>query len=412
MGSRVPLRRLSRPAPLVSAVLVAGGLLTAGVAAAASMPGWDVVQLAGTAAGGAVVAGVLGTLVLHALRGRSVAVQMVTVALTALAAVGVGAWAAARAMFLSDHDLSALGVVLAAAGTVAVAVSLVLGARVGAASHALVAAARRIGDGRPATVPGAGAPRELARLAGELEEMADHLAESRRRERAVEASRRELVAWVSHDLRTPLAGIRAIAEALEDGVVTDPATVARYHATLREEAERLAGLVDDLFELSRTQAGVLRLELERVSLRDLVSDVLAGVAPVARAKGVRLEGRVHGPTPELAVSAPELLRALRNILENAIRHTPGDGTVVVEAGVEDDRAFVSVADTGGGIPEADLERVFEVAFRGDPARTPGGGAGLGLAIARGLVEAHRGEITVRNEDGGCCFTVRLPLDGA
>jgi len=193
-------------------------------------------------------------------------------------------------------------------------------------------------------------------------------------------------------------------------VVDDEQTVARYYATLRGEADRLAELVDDLFELSRAQAGVLPLQLESVSLGDLVSDALAGASPIAAAKGVRLEGRLAGPPAELEVSTSEVLRALRNILENAIRHTPSDGSVTVEAGSDVGGAYVSVIDTGGGIPERDLPRVFEVAFRGDAARTPGdAGAGLGLAIARGFVEAHRGDITVRNENGGCRFTVHLPL---
>ena len=215
---------------------------------------------------------------------------------------------------------------------------------------------------------------------------------------------------MSHDLRTPLAALRAMVEALEDGVVTDPGTVGRYHAAMRAETERLTALVDDLFELSRTQAGALRLQLERVSLGDLVSDAIAGVAPVAAAKGVRLEGRLEGPAPEIVVSTPEVLRALRNVLENAIRHTPTDGSVMVEAGAaEPGQAFVSIIDSGGGVPEHDLDRIFDIAYQSDPSRTAGG-AGLGLAIARGFVEAHRGRITVRNENGGARFTVQLPMD--
>jgi signal transduction histidine kinase len=363
------------------------------------------------AAGAAAVAAIAGALVLRALRRRSLGAQAAAVAVAAVVGVGGGAWFGARAMFLSEHDLWALGVILMASGAVGVLTALVLGRRVGAASQALVDVARRIGDGdvKP-SVPDPGAPQELARLHHELELTSQRLDQARAREQALDASRRELVAWVSHDLRTPLAGIRAIVEALEDGVVDDPDTVSRYYATLRREADRLAELVDDLFELSRAQSGVLELHMERVSLGDLVSDALAGASPVAAAKGVRLEGRLDGPPAELEVSASEVLRALRNILENAIRHTPSDGTVTVEAGRDDAGAYVSVVDTGGGIPEKDLPRVFEVAFRGDTARTPGdAGAGLGLAIARRFVEAHRGDITVRNENGGCRFTVRLPL---
>ncbi len=365
------------------------------------------------AAGTAGVAAVAGALLLRALRRWSLGAQAAAVAVVAVVGVGVGAWAGARAMFLSEHDLWALGVILVAAGVVGVASALVLGRRVGAASKALVDVARRLGerDARPAG-PGPAAPQELARLHRELDLTSQRLEHARAREQALDSSRRELVAWVSHDLRTPLAGIRAIVEALEDGVVDDPETVARYYSTLRGEADRLAELVDDLFELSRAQAGVLELHIERVSLGDLVSDALAGASPIAAAKGVRLEGRLDGPSAELEVSASEVLRALRNILENAIRHTPSDGTVTVEAGQDDARAYVSVIDTGGGIPERDLPRVFEVAFRGDAARTPGdAGAGLGLAIARGFVEAHQGDISVRNENGGCRFTVHLPLPG-
>jgi signal transduction histidine kinase len=207
--------------------------------------------------------------------------------------------------------------------------------------------------------------------------------------------------------------MRAIVEALDDRVVDDPTTVARYFRTLREEVDQLSSLVDDLFELSRTQAGALRLEYERVSLGDLVSDAIAGSAPIAAAKGVALEGNVIGPPPELMASAPEVLRVLRNLLENAIRHTPSDGSVVVEAGIDDREptsVYVQVRDTGGGVSEADLPHIFDAAFRADRARTPGTGSGLGLAIAKGFVEAHRGDLTVVNDGRGARFTLRLPRE--
>ena len=264
-----------------------------------------------------------------------------------------GTWAAAQAMFLHEEDLGALAVILVAATVVATGSAIVIGARVGRAVDALIvsdAAARRRhhGSRRPTGERAPGA--RLASTPSSRRSSA-RLAEARRRERALDASRRELVAWVSHDLRTPLAGLRALAEALEDRIIDDPETIARYHTTLRVESERLSGLVDDLFELSRTQAGVLQLEFDNVSLADLVSDALAGATVAAEAKGVRLEGRLAGPPPQLRAAAPEVLRVLRNILENAIRHTPGDGAVIVEAGTERDLAYVKVRDSGGGIPE-------------------------------------------------------------
>jgi signal transduction histidine kinase len=401
--------------PLPAAAIAAGGLsLAAAVAALVGAPAADGVQLVGIAVAGAAVAGAGGGAVLHALRDRSTRAQAAVVALTTVAATAAGATAAANAMFFSAHDYRALLVILSSSGTVGLLAALVLGDRLVAATRSLGDAVRRIGDGGEERGPATSGPEELAALGRQLDDMAARLEAARRRERTLEASRRELVAWVSHDLRTPLAGVRAMVEALEDGVVDEPDTVARYHATMRREVDRLAGLVEDLFELSRIESGTLDLHLERASLTDLVSDALAGAGPVADARGVRLGGALDGPAPELVVAVPDVLRVLRNLLDNAIRHTPAAGRVWVEAGVHDGHAVVSVLDSCGGIPTGELDRVFDLAFRGDAARSPEhhGGAGLGLAIARGIVEAHRGDIAVVNDNGGCKFTVRLPLPAA
>lgn len=393
--------------------VAAGGLLSVvAVSALTEMPGRDVVVLSAIAAGSSLFGLALCLLGLRLLRGAPLGAHIALVAVTPVASAALGVWLGARAMFLSSHDLSALLVLLLAAGAVACVAALLVGARVARSGEELVSATRALGaEGSPSPAVGVTeASQELARVAHELEATSRRLEEARSRERALEASRRELVAWISHDLRTPLAGIRAIAEALEDKLVDDPETLDRYFATLRIEADRLGGLVDDLFELSRAQSGVIRLEWERVSLHDLVSDAIAGVGPIAEAKGVRITGRVADPPSDLHASTPELLRALRNILENAVRHTPSDGSIVVEAGVEGDAAYVSVLDEGGGILAEHLPRIFEVGFRGDAARTPGGGAGLGLAIARELVEAHRGDISVRNGSSGAHFVVRIPRE--
>jgi signal transduction histidine kinase len=350
-----------------SALAVAAGLGVAAVAAAGlGVPGRDAAVLVATSFGVALLVH-LAARALFA-RWRSPLV----VALVPVTAMVLGLLAAARAMFVSSHDLNALVVVVAGAGTAGV-----LGA--------------------------------LA-LAAELERSRRRVADLAAQERAAEASRRELVAWVSHDLRTPIAGIRAMVEALDDGVVDDPAEVRRYHRQLVGEADRLARLVDDLFELSRIEAGTLQLSREPVPLAELVSDAVASAGPVARAKGVRLSGRVAGGPPEVPGSPPELARVVRNLVDNAIRFTPPGGEIEVTVGGDSAGAEVSVRDGCGGIPTGDLDRVFDLAYRGDAARSPGvdGGAGLGLAIARGFVEAHRGDIAVRNESGGCRFIVRLP----
>jgi signal transduction histidine kinase len=201
-----------------------------------------------------------------------------------------------------------------------------------------------------------------------------------------------------------------MAEALEDQVVTDPREVSHYHSQIRRETDRLAAMIDDLFELSRIHAGTLRLSPRLVGLEDLVAEVVASAEPVARAKGIRLAGSAVRGMP-VFIDTAEMGRAVRNLVTNAIRHTPLEGTIEVLGEIQAGLACVSVADECGGIPPGDLPRVFDVAFRGESARTPdpSGGAGLGLSIARGIVEAHSGQISVRNTGPGCQFVIRLPL---
>ena len=401
----------------LGAVAALGVLGAALLAAEASMGARTTGVLLSWALGSAAVAAVVAALLLRLLRHASLAAQASIAALVPVLAVTVALIGAATTMSISSHDLRALLVVTLAAATVGLVTALGLGERVAAASQNLGELAQRIGDagGSGSVLAGpvpTGGPSELVDLAAELEAALARLAETRQQAEAAEDSRRQLVAWVSHDLRTPLSGIRAMVEALEDGVVDDPETVARYYRTMGRETDRLAGLVDDLFELSRIQAGALNLALEQIALDELVSDAVAGVSMAARAKGVQLRGEVASPTPVVELSIPEMARVVRNLLDNAIRHTPTGGTVWVEAAIDADRqaALVSVRDACGGIPAPELPRVFELAYRGDAARTPGdGGAGLGLAVARGLVEAHHGEISVRNEGQGCRFTIRLPL---
>lgn len=336
------------------------------------------VQVVLIAVGCAVPVALAGGLALRLLGHRSIVASVSVVVLSGVLGLAAGVTGTSYAMFLSSHDLGVVLTVLASAGTVALVSALALG-------------------------------RRLARQSVFQQEASD-------RERALEASRRELVAWVSHDLRTPLAGLRAMSEALEDGVVSEPDQVARYHATMTREVDRLAGMVEDLFELSRIHSGALRLQLDALSLADVVSDAVAVVHPAAAAKRVRILADAAA-WPTVNGSDPELGRVVRNLLTNAVRHTPPDGTVRLAAGADGDGAWLAVQDACGGIPASDLPRVFEVAFRGESARPAGtdagfaSGGGLGLAIARGLVEAHRGRIAVENAGAGCRFVVRLPAPG-
>jgi signal transduction histidine kinase len=393
-------------------------------------------------------AALTGVPVLRLLRARSLRATALVLCVVPVLAVAIGVTVTARAMFLSHHDLRVVLMVVAVSAVIALVAATWLGRPVVAATGTLTRAADTLGD--PSYLPAARVPTaELTALRHTLDATHVRLVEARERERALEASRRELVAWISHDLRTPLAGIRATAEALADGVVTDADATARYHHLILADAERLTGMVDDLFELARLQAGALRLVLEKVCLADLVSDAVAAVDPIARAKRITVTG--HADDAVYADADPtQVSRVVTNLLVNAIRHTPHDGTVEIH--VEHDgaatpsgrgkagtgratldgatlagpmaadgpRALIAVADRCGGIPAQDLPRLFDLGFRGEAesARTPGEDgdhpfhprvrSGIGLTIVRGLVAAHGGDVTVHNGPDGCRFVVALP----
>lgn len=357
--------------------------------------------------GGVAVAGLV---LAWLLRSASLRWQVVTLAITAVLAVLAGVIGTARAMFLSDHDFSVVLMVCASAGLVAALIALVLGSALARYARTLVAEARRLGDEGEIESYGAG-PAEFRDVSAQLTLTSRKLADSRDRERRLEESRRELVSWVSHDLRTPLAGMRAMTEALEDGMADDP---PRYLRLIRANVDRMVLLVDDLFELSRINAGVLHLTLEEVALADVVSEAIASADPVARSRNVRLGGRVE-PGLVLQADPSGLSRVVSNLVTNAIRHTPADGSVEIVGRASPRGVELTVTDGCGGLEPEDLDRVFDMGWQGSRARTPDreepseyGHSGLGLAIVKGIVEAHRGEVVVANQHPGCRFVVLLP----
>lgn len=233
----------------------------------------------------------------------------------------------------------------------------------------------------------------------------------RAEERAREQSHRELIAWISHDLRTPLAGIKAMAEALEDKVVENPSEVSDYGARIGRESNRLGAMVDDLFELSRISSGALELRLEPLDLDRLVEEAVTSLRPVATSRGIDLD--VDLPSLVGIGSGREMERVVQNLMVNAVRHTRPGRSVQIRGGGDSTAAWLTITDGCGGIPAEELSRVFDVGFRGTTARSPEAaplspGAGLGLAIVRGLVAAQDGKVAVHNVHQGCCFTVSLP----
>lgn len=367
------------------------------------------IQVVLIAAGCTSAVGLLGIGVMRLLRRASLRLSLQAGSAVAVLAIVTGTLGTAETMFISPHDLGVVVMVCVVAGIAAFGFCWLLGRQVETSSTALRHAARSLGhEGGGFRSPAGPMAAELTALSRELAATARKLEESRQRERRLEQSRRQLVAWVSHDLRTPLARLSAMAEALQDGIATDP---GRYHGQIRAEVARLTVMVDDLFELSRIQAGTLQLSPDRIVLSDLVSDTVATTEALARAKGVRLTGAASGSPLVVDADPRELSRVLANLLINAVQHTPAGGSVDVEAGQEADRALLAVTDGCGGIPEAEITRIFDTGWRGSQARTPGadGGAGLGLAIVRGIVGAHHGEVRVVNTGLGCRFEVRLPL---
>jgi signal transduction histidine kinase len=219
-------------------------------------------------------------------------------------------------------------------------------------------------------------------------------------------ARRQLVAWASHDLRTPLASLQAMLEAIEDGL----AEPGQYLPAMRHQVDRLGMLVDDLFELARIDAGVLTLELRDAPLPGVVESCLRGLEAEARSRRVRLEARIPSGLPPVRCSPEQVERVLFNLLTNALRHTPSDGSVAVVVEPDGSEVQIAVEDTGEGLTGEAQTRMFERFWRGDPARSGGngGGAGLGLAIAQGLVQAQGGRIWAEPRTGGgarVCFTL-------
>ncbi len=370
----------------------------------------DALVICAAATGAALLGTVGGRLLLRsAPPRRSLRIAVTVVVLTPVAVMTVGVAAAGALMVVDDHTLAVLFAVIVAGTLAAAAVAAVLVAQVSRSSALLGEAARRLGDGR---APGDALPvatRELAAVSSELAESHRRLTEAKEREQAAEASRRELVAWISHDLRAPLAGVQAMVEALEDGVVTGADDVRDYHRRIRVQTDRLARMVGDLFDLSRINARSLTLAREPVVLADVVREVAGASESLARTRSVALTTRCDAGAVADA-DRRQVTRVLANLVTNAVRHTMPGRRVEVTCDADASGARLVVRDGCGGIPERELARLFEAGYRGQAARTPGDevGAGLGLAIVRGIVAAHGGSITVHNRGDGCEFVVALP----
>lgn len=324
--------------------------------------------------------------------------------------VFLNVWIIARMMFASQHDLLLATILLVFATGIAAAVGVFLSAALTDRIVTLNRAAEQIARGELNTRVDIVGRDELAQLTRSFNAMAAQLELMQAKQQELDTLRRELVAWVSHDLRTPLTSMRAVLEALADGMVDDPETVQRYYRVAQQDIRSLSTLIDDLFDVSQIDAGGLQLDVAPNSIGDLISDTIERFSETARRQNVQLAGEVQPGTDPVRMDAPRIGRVLANLTSNALRHTPAGGQVHLSARHSSSGVEVEVRDTGEGIRPEDLPYVFDRFYRGEKSRSRAtGGAGLGLAIARGIVEAHGGSIRVESEAGrGARFVFVLP----
>ena len=321
----------------------------------------------------------------------------------------VNVWLTAKLMFVSQHDLLLATILLLFAGGMAMALGYFLSSTLTNRISTLDEAAQAIAAGDlDVRIPVTGRD-EMAVLARTFNQMAAQLQQADRKQQELEALRRDLIAWAGHDLQTPLASVRAIVEALADGVVDDPESVQRYLRTAQKNIQSLSALIDDLFQMSQLDAGGLPLDCADNSLSDLISDTLESFSELANRQGVHLTGSVAAGVDPVYMDVQRIGRVLNNLISNALHHTPEGGSVEVQASPSSQGVLVEIIDGGQGIRPEDLPHVFDRFYRGGKSRNrTTGGAGLGLAIAKGVVAAHGGQIGVESAPGRTRFFFTLP----
>jgi len=342
----------------------------------------------------------------------SLARQLTAGVIVAVALVTLGVGAVALLMFISGHDALTMAVLLVFAGGLTTYSIWTLSRGVMDDIESVRDGLRAVGDGRRDMRIQTGGGDEIAELAAAANRMTAQLAEREEERDAAEQARRGLVAAVSHDLRTPLTSLRLLADAVEDELV-DPDTRRRYLEEMSVHIRSLSALIEDLFELSRLEAGDIEWSLQRVRLDELVGETVEAMRAQADAKRVAMQAEVPGDLAPARANPEKLQRVLFNLIQNAIRHTPADGSVTVAAEANGGTVEVEVADTGEGLPPEDRERAFEPFYRGGPgaARAAGDGTGLGLTICRAIVEAHGGEIWFAESRRGARVRFSLPRAG-
>jgi signal transduction histidine kinase len=389
----------------IAAVSVLGGLAASAALGMSASETGHVAALLVPAGLATVVAAVVAA---RALTRASLQTRLVAVALVAIVVALANLAVLALDMVVSGDDAKRLAILLVYALGAGVAVAVALSRTIGPSFRRLTDTAVSLGEGDlDARVGDLASGPELEALARTLDEMAGRLQGAEAHRLQIEAMRSDLITAVSHDLRTPLASLRAMVEAIDDGVVDDQASMRRYAAAMRGSVHQLSTMVDDLFELTQLDAGAIERETRVARLDEIVRSAMASVEPQMHAKRLAVQADL-GAAADVTCS-PRMTRVLQNLLMNAVHHTPADGAVRLSARRNGQVLEVAVEDSGEGIAPQDLDRVFEPFFRADPARS-GPGAGLGLALAKRIVEALGGRISAENADThGARFAIILPL---
>ncbi len=328
-----------------------------------------------------------------------------------LVLVGVGA--VSLLMFVSPHDAYLLAVLLAFAGGLAAYSATLLARGVQRDIEQVRDRLAAVGEGgRELPALRTGGRDEIAELAAATDRMTSQLAEREAQRDAAEDARRDLIAAVSHDLRTPLTSLQLLAQGIDDGVLGDDGDRRAWLESISVHVRSMSTLVDDLFELTRLEAGDIQWSMRRVQLAELLAEAVEAMRTHAAAKGVAVEARLPSNLAAAQANPEKVQRVLVNLIQNAIHHTPADGSVTVRAESNGSAVEIEVADTGAGIPAADRERVFEPFYRGhgDSSRTREG-SGLGLSICRAIVEVHGGRIWLADSTRGTSVRFTLPRAG-
>lgn len=340
--------------------------------------------------------------------------SLVMTVITTVVLVFLNVWGTAQLMFINSHDLILTTALLVFGGLTAIIFGWFIANRIARKIQAISDGVEHFAKGNLDVYVSVQGKDELSKLAEMFNMMVENFRQIEYEKQKVDQTRRDLIAWISHDLRTPLTAIQASLEAIADDIVIEPEPIKDYVQNSLHEVENFKALLDDLFAIAQLDAGHMNLTFVQASLSDLISDTVSGMYARAQQRDITIKGEIAPDIDPVYMAPDKIQRVLHNLIDNAIRHTPQSGTITIRAFKKGRGVYVEVHNTGAFIDPQHLPRIFEKFYRGEVARQQAEdghrNAGLGLAIARGFVEAHEGKISVvSNPDSGTSFRFAIPI---